>query len=239
MLKEKLRRVLNHLKIDLTKNLKYDRLTDEILKSNLRESSNCIDVGCHKGEVLDSILKYAPNGTHFAFEPIPSMFNDLKSRYKKNSNVNIFNLALSSSNGVSKFIFVRDNPAYSGLKKRKYKSTKPDLEEITVQKQMLDHVIDLDIKIDFIKIDVEGAEFDVLKGGKELLKKHKPLVLFEFGLGASDYYDTSPSSLYEFFDSLNYEIIDLSSYFSKNKKIQKEELENLYNSNKEYYFVAR
>jgi hypothetical protein len=77
-LKQNLRDLLVTLNIDLTKNLEYDRLTRKIIASHLRPDSNCIDVGCHKGEILDLMLKYAPNGTLYAFEPLPHLYSALR-----------------------------------------------------------------------------------------------------------------------------------------------------------------
>ena len=66
--------ILTKLHLDLTNNIKYDRLTEMIMKIIIQKGSNCIDIGCHTGEILDNILKLAPEGQHFAFEPIPSLF---------------------------------------------------------------------------------------------------------------------------------------------------------------------
>ena len=80
-LKDTIRKGLNVLHLDLTKNLEYDRLTRKIIQEKLQPNSNCIDVGCHKGEILELILKAAPNGKHFAFEPIPAMATDLAQKF--------------------------------------------------------------------------------------------------------------------------------------------------------------
>ena len=50
-IKNIIRGALNLLHIDLTKNLEYDRLTNAIMKKVLKVDSNCVDVGCHKGEI--------------------------------------------------------------------------------------------------------------------------------------------------------------------------------------------
>jgi len=71
MLKQKLRALLIGLKMPVTKNIKYDILTKRLLKNILQKTSNCIDIGGFKGEILLEILKFAPNGTHYIFEPIP------------------------------------------------------------------------------------------------------------------------------------------------------------------------
>lgn len=69
-IKNILREILLFLRIDLTKNLKYDRLTKQIMKKYIQPNYHCVDIGCHKGEILDLMLKYAPLGKHYAFEPI-------------------------------------------------------------------------------------------------------------------------------------------------------------------------
>jgi len=102
----------------------------------------------------------------------------------------------SQTNGESIFQLVKNAPAFSGLKKRKYHTTNPEIEEITVNKRTLDWVISINEIIHFKKIDMEGGEFDVLKGVKNLLIKDKPIILFECGKGASDFYGTNPNELY-------------------------------------------
>ena len=80
MSKDLIRKILKILHFDLTKNQQYDRATQQIMKRVIRSNSNCIDVGCHKGEMLDLMLKYAPKGNHFAFEPIPDYYKQLKQK---------------------------------------------------------------------------------------------------------------------------------------------------------------
>ena len=202
IIKNTIREILIFLHLDLTKNLKYDRLTKKILKKHLKRDSNCIDVGCHKGEILDLMLCYAPDGKHYAFEPIPYLFNNLKTKYK-NKKVEIFPYALSDNSGESTFQLVKNAPAYSGIKKRRYDISNPDIEEIKVTLKTLDEIIPADEQIHLIKIDVEGGEFGVLKGAKDLLKKNKPTIIFECWKGGSDYYGTTPNDLYDFISNEN------------------------------------
>lgn len=237
IIKETLREFFITLHLDLTKNLKYDRLTKVILKKYLNSNSNCIDVGCHKGEILDLILKYAPQGKHYAFEPIPYLYNELRNKYKNKAE--IFPYALSDTNGESNFQLVKNAPAYSGIKKRQYNIKNPEIEEIKVKLRTLDEIIPLNEKIHLIKIDVEGAELGVIKGAKNLLKNNKPIVIFECGKGASDYYGTSPIDLYNFIsDETGLKIYTLQSFLYNKKPINKVEFVNYFNTNKEYYFIA-
>ncbi|MBU3927002.1 MAG: FkbM family methyltransferase [Bacteroidetes bacterium] len=238
MVKRIIRNFLTTLSIDLTKNLKYDRLTIQILEKVVSESSNCIDVGCHKGEMLDLILKYAPLGIHYAFEPIPVMFTALQAKYPQTS-IHLFNSALSDRKGTTSFNYVKNAPAYSGIMKRKYDVKTPDIEEINVKLELLDHLIPVEQSIQFIKIDVEGAEYGVLKGAKLLLMKYKPFVVFEFGLGASDYYFTTPEMMFELLvDECGLHISNLSDWLKNKPPLNLTEFKASYENSKDYYFLA-
>ncbi|MES2382684.1 MAG: FkbM family methyltransferase [Bacteroidota bacterium] len=236
-IKNAIRLTLNFLHLDLTKNLEYDRLTKAIMKRVIQPYSNCIDVGCHKGEILDTILQLAPNGTHFGFEPIPSLYNNLKQKYADKAT--IYPYALADANGKSTFQFVKNAPAYSGLKKRRYDTDKPDIEEIEVEIKTLDELIPNHLKINFVKIDVEGAEFGVLKGARELLKRDKPVVVFECGMGASDYYDTKPAYIFAFItNEIGLSVSTLKSFINNGKPLTADEFADCFNNSKEYYFIA-
>lgn len=171
--------------------------------------------GAHKGEFLDYFAKQAPQGKHLAFEPIPQFYTDLK-RFWENRVV-VYPFALSDTSGRSEFQWVKNAPAYSGLKRRKYAVSNPEIETIDVEMKRLDDFQKPERPIRFIKIDVEGAEFLVLKGANEVLKKDRPFVLFEFGLGASDFYQNNPKELFQFFEVLDYNLFNLKSAL-KNKE---------------------
>jgi FkbM family methyltransferase len=236
VIKKIIKQLLFFLHLDVTKNMRYDRLTLKIMRAVIKENSNCIDIGCHKGEMLEVIQQLAPQGIHYAFEPIPLMYNTLKNQFPKTT---IFPYALANENGTATFHFVKNAPAYSGIRKRKYAVHNPDIEVIQVITKRLDEVSEISVPIHFMKIDVEGAEYSVLQGASELLKTSKPLIIFEFGLGASDFYGTNPDELFTFFVNLNYQIYTLSN-FIKNKTAfnQKTFIEN-YERCEEYYFVAK
>lgn len=223
--------------LDITKNLKYDRLTNIIMKRVIKSNSNCIDVGCHKGEMLALMMKYSPNGKHFAFEPIPYLFEKLQTNF--GTKANLYSCALSDKNGESTFQLVKNAPAYSGLNKRRYDTSSPDIEEIKVKLGVLDEIIPSYLNIDFIKIDVEGGEFGVLKGAKQLLKKNKPVIVFECGMGASDYYGTTANDLYNYLVSeIGLNIYTLSGYLKTNEFLTNKQFEHYFITNEEYYFIA-
>jgi FkbM family methyltransferase len=237
-LKQFIKSALKYLHIDLTSNMKYDRQASKIIKKVLKKDSSTIDVGCHKGEMLDEFIVSSPEGKHFAFEPIPALFNNLKHRFNS-PNITVFPFALAEKSGEAEFNFVKNAPAYSGLKKRKYAIDNPEIEKIPVIVKTLDEVIDGNQKIDLIKIDVEGAEFGVLKGAKNTIIKNKPIIIFECGLGASEFYDTKPELVFAFLvHECGLHLSTMKNWLKKENSLQENEFCEIYRENKEYYFVA-
>lgn len=235
MVKDFIRNILLFLRLDLTKNLKYDRLTKNVIKKAVINHSVCIDVGCHKGEIFDLFIKNSPQVSHYGFEPIPSLFKTLKQEYSKH---HIFDCALSDEEGVTEFQFVKNAPAYSGIKNRAYAIENPEIEKIKVPLKTLDSIIK-ENPVHFIKIDVEGGELGVLKGAKETILRNKPIIIFECGLGASDYYHVKPQDIYELIVT-NYglKLSLLDRWLRDLPSLTKNEFIDIYEFNKEYYFIA-
>jgi FkbM family methyltransferase len=159
----------------------------------LHSDSNCIDVGAHEGTVLAEILRSAPNGRHIAYEPIPDLAARLRSRFH---NVDVREAALSNAEGETTFVYVPEAPAYSGLRERAYPH---DVETttLTVHTERLDEALPPDYHVDFIKIDVEGAEALVLEGALGVIRRDHPIIVFEHGLGGADHYGTTPQRVFE------------------------------------------
>lgn len=207
------------------------------MKRHIKKDFNCVDVGCHKGEMLEDMLVFAGSGKHFAFEPIPDFFQDLQRKFA--GKATILPYALSDKSGTTTFQWVKNAPAYSGIRERRYDTAVPDIEEITVELRTLDEVIPTDVRIDFIKIDVEGGELGVLLGADRILQKNQPLVIFEFGKGASDYYGTTPGQIFDILcTKAGLKIYTPKAFANHSSDLSLEEFEQCYQDSLEYYFVA-
>lgn len=236
-IKNLIRQALIALGIPLTRNIRYDILTKKILQAHLKSNSNCIDVGAHKGEILDLFFRYAPSGKHLAFEPIPQFYKELQRDFGQR--MTVYPFALGSRTGKALFNHVVNAPAYSGLQQRTYKEANPRIEHIEVDVIRLDELTqDLPSPIDLIKIDVEGGELDVLKGAQNLLKRDQPLLIFEFGKGASEYYGTMPHHMLDLLGALGYRIWTIGGYCRKETALSAEKLETIYSTGTDYYFIA-
>lgn len=229
--------ILKKSPIALSKNHRYDLQTKKIIR-RIPPYANCIDVGCYKGEILDFILKIAPEGNHFGIEPIPTQYQYLVKKYLHYSNCKIFNIAASNKKSISQFNYVISNPSYSGLKKRDYDRPNEKEKTIEVYTDLLDDVIPENLPIHLIKIDVEGAELLVMKGATQILTRNKPIIIFEHGLGASNHYKTTPDQVYDFLDQHGYKIYTLTNYLNQRDHLGKIEFQQQYFRLLNYYFVA-
>jgi FkbM family methyltransferase len=174
---------------------RYDHHTRQIMGKVLQPTSNCVDVGCHKGSVLIYMLKTAPSGTHHAFEPIPALAGTLQQRFPK---VGVHQIALSDTPGHASFQHVVSAPGFSGFRRMGYVPDSADVTEIQVRVDTLDNVLPPDLPIAFIKIDVEGAQLQVLKGAKRTITKYRPFIVFEHGASAEKIYGTRSEQVYAF-----------------------------------------
>lgn len=212
MIRNLLKQIIHRWPWPLTLNEKYDRQTKAVLARVCQLQSNCIDVGCFKGEILEEMIQAAPKGQHYAFEPIPAQYAWLQEKFS--SRAKIFPYALSDKRGAATFHFVKSNPTYSGLRQRAYKGVE-EIEEIQVEMRRLDDLIPAETKIDLIKIDVEGGEMGVLLGSENLLRAQHPCLVFEHGIGAADKYNVTPRQLYQWLaTTLGYRIM-LMEHFLK------------------------
>ena len=221
--------------LPITINIRYDNQTNKIMKIVLEADSTFIDVGCHKGEVLDQAIQFSPIGRHFGYEPIPDLYSNLAKKYEKDCKIK--NFAIADFVGQSEFHYVVSNPAYSGIKKRSYPK-KEKIHKIKVKTTTLDEELINEKRVDLIKIDVEGGEFAVLKGSEKIINKFHPVIIFEHGLGAADFYQTNSDKIFDFFDSHDYDIFTLKGFINQAEALSKEKLKDLYNRNKEYYFLS-
>jgi FkbM family methyltransferase len=228
-------RLLFRLNIEIDRDIRYDLETIDVMRRILRKDSNCVDVGCYKGAILQEILKLSPMGVHYAFEPIPELCQALKSRFP---NVKISRAALSDTKGEMLFYDVVSSRAHSGLKSRNLEQTE-EVHEITVPTDLLDNLIPSDMPIHFIKIDVEGAELLVLRGAVNTIRRNKPFIVFEHGLGGADYYNAFPQGIYDLLvKECGLHISLIKNWLGHAPPLSQKEFVNQFDQHKNYYFIA-
>src|SRR5215510_9194382 len=143
---------------------KYDRWTVDTMRRSLTRDSNTVDAGAHNGTLLRHAIDLAPDGQHFAFEPLPHLAAKIAERYPT---ANVHACALANEVGCAIFQHVPEDEALSGLKPRANLPTKP----MTVPVNRLDAVLPADLPIRYMKVDVEGGEYDLFRGAMRTLAR--------------------------------------------------------------------
>lgn len=146
-----------------------------------------LDIGANIGAMTASLATRLDKAQVYAFEPMPENIKVLNRviKYYKLSNVRAFGIALGHESGELKMVLpVIDKMKMQGLSHVVKENDDSDWnkgEFFTVPVKMLDEIVELRNipKISAIKIDVENFEYNVFRGGRELLLKHKPMIYCE------------------------------------------------------------
>jgi len=154
-----------------------------------------IDIGANDGSYVAYLNKTFRPDRILAFEPLPSCQAKLRSLQSELPNLHVFDLALDEREGAQTFFENSYGPAssllhVSDLSKRAFPETEGE-RALTVQLARLDDVLDAaDLARDvFIKIDVQGVEDRVIRGGRAVFSA-ATLVLVEMSFAPM--YDGQP-----------------------------------------------
>ena len=176
-----------------------------LLAGVLRADSNCIDVGANIGAVTAELVRLAPGGTHIAVEPLADLADRLSSRHP---GVEVHSCALSESSGTRTFFRSEDAPTRSGFR-RQGDGDGASTTELTVEARALDELVPAGREIAFIKIDVEGAEEQVLRGAMGTIARCRPVVALEHGASAVADYGTSHRTIHDLLSEAGLSIFDM------------------------------
>jgi FkbM family methyltransferase len=152
------------------------------LEQHIRQCKVVFDVGANKGDWTNLVLGLNPSADIHCFEPIQGMFAHLKNRNFP-INVHCNHAGLSSEKG-SRDIFLGAQSLYArtGLKAGWGIESAGDTEKIellTIDEYCRDKHI---VQIDFLKCDVEGHEYAVFQGAKNMLENERiSRIQFEYG----------------------------------------------------------
>lgn len=144
------------------------------LKNLLNQSKiSYADVGASK-DILIRWRKYIKFLTIYGFEPIFEEYKNLKAKFKNQKNIKLYNCALADKNGLKNFYEV-EGIYQSSFLKPNYNFIKqyPNPERFNLKKVFKIYCKKFDTfkeKFDFIKIDTQGFNYNVLIGAKKTIK---------------------------------------------------------------------
>jgi FkbM family methyltransferase len=201
-------------------------------------AATCIDVGAYRGDVLAQMLELAPDGTVAAFEPVPENCRHLRRRFQA---AHVFELALSDKPSVASFHHASGRPARSSLRRQSYPDPSEVIELLEVRTDTLDDVLAREwgpnFPVDFLKIDVEGAELQMLQGARHTLCRHQPVVVFEHDPRTAARFGASSDDVFDLLADCGLRVSSISNWLADQVDASRSEL-LLACAEGEIYFVA-
>lgn len=191
----------------------YEEEINKLIRISLRPGDVAMDIGANIG--LQSIRmsrSIGDAGQVYAFEPLKHLQEKFSANMilNRSDNVRLFPFALSNSESEADFSFNKSN-WNQGTFSIADNNIGRDVQHVFIK--VADEIPDIKSlkRLDLIKIDVEGFEYQVLLGLKQTLQKHKPRIIFEYD---SNYWSANGQSIndcFAFFHDLNYKMYQVTS----------------------------
>lgn len=196
----------------------FENEVQAFIKSFLQPGMTVLDIGAHHGfYTLMSSNLIGSQGKVYAFEPSTREYSRLSTHVKlnKSDNIELINLALSNKEENRQLHVVGGHfTGHNSLMPPRVEEVQEGIEIHNVKTSTLDKFINQHAlkKVDFIKLDVEGGELDVLSGGKYSLKNSiRPVILYEIQDIRTEPWGYPAKRIYELLNELDYQSFNISA----------------------------
>lgn len=184
---------------------------------DLREAT-VVDLGANEGAFSAGVLAVAPRAHVIAVEPGPAALERLRARMDGYPNVEIRAVAVARESGSATFHLTGHDHGSSlrapRSESREVLGTGAEVvETIEVPTLSLDDLVE-DRPLDVLKIDVQGAELDVLRGGPQALARTRA-VLLEMNFFSQYEGDATFDALHTEMTGLGFELVNVSPPLTK------------------------
>lgn len=179
-------------------NYSNDMIAQQLLEALCLPGKAFVDVGAHIGSVVAGVAHNSRPSKIIAIEAVPTKAEALRRRFPQ---VEVHSCAVGEKNCEMPFFVNLQRSGYSSLYPN---SERGDLQEIRVPIRRLDDVVG-DESVDVVKIDVEGAELAVLRGGAALLERDSPTIMFESG--PEEVAGFSKAAIWEWLNDADYAVL--------------------------------
>lgn len=180
---------------------RFEQNEIDIAAKYIRKDSIILDIGANIGLHALSFSAMAKDGLVIAYEPQPKTFRTLQQNIFQNYIKNIIplNVAIAKESALAEF-YVMSDDAYSSLIDTGRKEL---TEKVKVLCTAIDGLLGA-IKVDFVKIDVEGLELNVLQSMSSLIVQHHPVIFCEIYKGNIVY--NNPEETITYLRSFGYQV---------------------------------
>jgi FkbM family methyltransferase len=187
----------------------YEPETQNVIDRLVRPGFTCVDIGANVGAITLKLADIVgPTGRVEAFEPGPQYFERLRKNISLNpslgARVGLHQVGLSDRPGKLKWqasrIYIGTASMYPGV----HDPAAPTLELPVERLDDYEPIQKLE-RVDFMKLDVDGLEREILRGGEGLLRRHRPTLYVETTLWNEEMRQAA-SDIERFLLGLGYEL---------------------------------
>lgn len=212
----------------------HEEFESEIVKKIIKKGNIVIDIGAHMGYyTLLFARTVGENGHVYSFEPDPRNFDLLKKNVEINGykNVTLIQKAVSNKTGRGKLYLGE----YSGG--NRIFDTHDDRKSIEIETIRLDDYFENNSrKIDFLKMDAEGTEIDIIEGMNLLLQKSQNIrIMCEFYPTLIKKFGREPEEYLKSLNNQGFKLFHLNADKKIMEPVNNEKLMKEYNFNNEKY----
>jgi FkbM family methyltransferase len=203
---------LNDRILGLDVNATWEQMESTFIVNNLSQGDVFVDVGANIG-YFSMLAAQQGAGKVFAIEPIPKTYAMLCMNVEHNMFTGVIepvNVALGSQEHTAKFtcsLGPKNHIEYD------VDNIHHDLPTIDIKVTTLDHLL-ADRKevnrIDFVKVDIEGAEYRFLLGAEKTIKAFKPIVMMEIEEHRLTKYNVTAENIFTFMNELGYKYLSVA-----------------------------
>lgn len=192
----------------------YEPELAELVRKHLDRNRDALDVGANVGffSVLMGKLLASGGGRVCSVEPTPGALRRLRANLERNgvSNVVIQEGVLGAKAGLVCFNVVEGREEYSSMRPIQHThALQFDTLEIQAPCRTLDSLVEEHgLNPGFVKMDVEGAEWDVFQGAVVTLSKYRPVILAELDDRLLSGFGTCCANVCRFLEEQGYQVLD-------------------------------
>lgn len=212
----------------------YEPFETELVKKEIKKGDVVLDLGANIGYYTLIFAKLVgKRGKVFAFEPDPTNFSLLKKNVEMNGykNVELVQKAVSNKTGKIKLYLCEDNKGDHRIYNSHDGRQSIEIEAIRLD----DYFKNYNGAVDFIKMDIQGAEGGAIQGMFNLLKKNNVKIITEFWPIGLKRFGIDPGECLKLLIEFGFKLYEVNEQEKKIKPVNVPKLLEVYTPKKENF----
>lgn len=215
----------------------YDAPLHRFIDRHIRPGMVCFDVGANIGLMsVHMARRVGPDGAVFSFEPVATVYQRLEQHVRANQlegHTHLHRVALSNADGEAEIHYGNEDWTNQGMASLVSTNDRNVQQTCMVETSTLEAFVERHRveRIDFIKVDIEGAEPLFLEGARKVLRAMKPIVSIEVSVGGlNSLPNYGPRNLVKALEDIGYDLFEVAKNGDRGRQIDHRSIPEDYNA---------